>query len=220
MRAWSVLSAEPGARGAAVPALGKQICAVCCGTKRLVEIACPSDCAYLASAREHPAAATLRQHQHDVALLVRFVRDLNERQSQLFFLLATFLLRYNPPELQPLIDEDIAEAAAALAATFETASRGVIYEHQPGVASGRPTRDGAQAAPGRGGQRRRPPPSNATRPSSCGGSKRPREKPRAADPSNRRSFSTCSDGSSGGPTATIARATRPAAPEPSRLIVP
>src|SRR4029079_6022625 len=36
------------------PALGKQICAVCCGTKRLVEIQCPSDCAYLATAREHP----------------------------------------------------------------------------------------------------------------------------------------------------------------------
>jgi len=47
------------------------------------------------------------------------------------FLLATFLLRYNAPELQPLIDDDIAQAAGALAGTFETASRGVIYEHQP-----------------------------------------------------------------------------------------
>ena len=43
----------------------------------------------------------------------------------------TFLVRYEPPELQPLIDDDVAEAAAALAATFETASRGVIYEHRP-----------------------------------------------------------------------------------------
>ena len=33
--------------------------------------------------------------------------------------------------LQPLIDDDVREAAAALAATFETASRGVIYEHRP-----------------------------------------------------------------------------------------
>ena len=44
---------------------------------------------------------------------------------------ATFLARYEAPELQPLIDDDVAEAMAALAATFETASRGVIYEHRP-----------------------------------------------------------------------------------------
>jgi len=119
----------------ACPALGKQICAVCCGTKRLTEIACPADCPYLAAAREHPPAAALRQQQHDVALLVRFVRDLNERQSQLLFLIVTFLVHYEAPELQPLIDEDVTQAVGALAATFETASRGVIYDHQAGSPS-------------------------------------------------------------------------------------
>jgi hypothetical protein len=115
----------------ACPAIGKQICAVCCGTKRLVEIQCPSDCVYLATAREHPPAAILRRQQRDVELLVRFMRDLNQRQSELFFLIDAFLLRYHPPELQPLIDDDVIEAAAALAATSETATRGVIYEHRP-----------------------------------------------------------------------------------------
>lgn len=113
------------------PALSKQICAVCCGTKRLTQIQCPSDCAYLASAREHPPAAAIRQQQRDVGLLAQFMRDFNQRQSQLFFLMATFLARYEPLELQPLIDDDVREAAAALAATLETASRGVIYEHRP-----------------------------------------------------------------------------------------
>lgn len=122
-----------GARKArrACPALNQQICSVCCGTKRLVEIHCPSDCPYLSSAREHPAAAVVRQQQRDVGRVVHIMRDLNERQSHLFFLAATFLARYEPPELQPLIDDDVAEAAAALAATFETSSRGVIYEHRP-----------------------------------------------------------------------------------------
>jgi hypothetical protein len=115
----------------ACPALGKQICAICCGTKRLTQIHCPSDCAYLASAREHPPAVTVRQQQRDLGLLMEVVRDFNERQSQLFFLILTFLVRYDPPELQPLIDDDVGGAAAALAATFETASRGVIYEHRP-----------------------------------------------------------------------------------------
>jgi hypothetical protein len=115
----------------ACPALGKQICAVCCGTKRLVQIQCPTDCIYLASARDHPPAAVVRQQQRDLSLIVHFMRDLSERQSQLFFLVNTFLLRYQPPELQPIIDDDVAEAAAALAATLETSSRGVIYQHRP-----------------------------------------------------------------------------------------
>jgi hypothetical protein len=115
----------------ACPALAKQICAVCCGTKRLVEIQCPADCSYLASAREHPAAPVLRQQQRDLGLLLPFVRDLSERQSQLFFLAMRFLLQYEPPELQRLIDDDVVGAVTALAATLETSARGVIYEHRP-----------------------------------------------------------------------------------------
>ena len=115
----------------ACPALGKHICAVCCGTKRLVQIRCPSDCGYLVAAREHPPAVLFRQQQHDLGLLARCMRDLNEQQSQLFFLINTFLVGYNPPALQPLIDDDVVEAAVALAATFETSARGVIYEHRP-----------------------------------------------------------------------------------------
>ena len=64
-------------------------------------------------------------------MFVRVVRDLNQRQSQLFFLISTFLGRYEPPALEPLVDEDVVEGTAALAATFETSSRGVIYEHRP-----------------------------------------------------------------------------------------
>jgi hypothetical protein len=129
----AVLCPLCGARRArrGCPALGQQICAVCCGTKRLVQIRCPSDCTWLASAREHPPAVVVRQQQHDVALLVQVMGDLSERQAQIFFLLGTVLVRSEPPELQPLVDGDIGEGAAALAATLETASRGVIYEHRP-----------------------------------------------------------------------------------------
>jgi hypothetical protein len=113
------------------PALGKQICAVCCGTKRLVEIQCPSDCPWLASAREHPPAVAMRQQQRDMGLAMHFMRDFSRRQSQLFLFVTTFLVRYEAPELQRPIDEDVIEAMGALASTFETASRGVIYEHRP-----------------------------------------------------------------------------------------
>ena len=113
------------------PALAKTICPVCCGTKRLVEIQCPSDCGYLASAREHPAAVVRRQQERDVSRLLPTIRHLTERQYQLFFLLHTLIARHRPQGLTRLVDSDIAEAAAALAATLETAARGVIYEHTP-----------------------------------------------------------------------------------------
>ena len=59
------------------------------------------------------------------------MRDLSERQSQLFFLINSFLQRYEPPELQALVDDDVVDAMAALAGTFETAARGIIYDHRP-----------------------------------------------------------------------------------------
>jgi hypothetical protein len=112
------------------PALSEQICAVCCGTKRLVEIRCPPDCPYLVTAREHPPAAVVRQQRQDLGFLVGFMQDLNARQSQLFFLMATLIARYKSPELESIVDHDVAQAAGTLAATFETAARGVIYEHR------------------------------------------------------------------------------------------
>jgi len=113
------------------PALDKQICAVCCGTKRLVQIQCPSDCTWLASARQHPPAVVVRRQQRDVGMLVHVTRDFSERQSQILLLLATFLLQYGADDLHGLIDDDVAEAVSSLAATLETAARGVIYEHRP-----------------------------------------------------------------------------------------
>lgn len=113
------------------PALGASICPVCCGTKRLVEIKCPPDCGYLASAREHPAAVVRRRQERDVAQLLPTIRHLTERQYQLFFLFHTLIARFTPRGFTRLVDADVAEAAAAVAATLETAARGVIYEHTP-----------------------------------------------------------------------------------------
>jgi hypothetical protein len=113
------------------PALGGTICSVCCGTKRIVEIDCPADCVHLATSREHPAAVVRRQQEHDVALLLPSIQRLSERQHQLFFVLHTLIARHKPEGLIRLLDDDVADAAGALAATLETSARGVIYEHAP-----------------------------------------------------------------------------------------
>jgi len=113
----------------ACPALHQTICPVCCGTKRLTEIQCPDDCVYLTSAREHPAAIVKRQQDHDVAILLPTLQGLSERQHQLFFLFQSLVARHTPEGFTRLLDDDVADAAAAVAATLETAARGVIYDH-------------------------------------------------------------------------------------------
>jgi hypothetical protein len=72
----------------------------------------------------------VRQQRQDLGLLVESLRDLNTRQSQLFFLVATLIARYRSSELEAIVDDDVTQAAGTLAATFETAARGVIYEHR------------------------------------------------------------------------------------------
>ena len=115
----------------ACPALGHQICAVCCGTKRLTEIRCPSDCTYLVSARTHPPAVVQRQQERDARFLLPIIDGLGRRQYQLFFVVQATIHRLAEAEEMPVNDEVVRDTAQALAATYETASKGIIYEHRP-----------------------------------------------------------------------------------------
>lgn len=113
------------------PALGRAICPTCCGTKRLVEIACPPTCGWLRASRAHPPAAQLRQQDHDASLVVPLIRGLDDgAYAVLMACLPAAMACRSTMDPVPL-DEDLQLAAAALAATAETAMRGVLYEHQP-----------------------------------------------------------------------------------------
>jgi hypothetical protein len=122
-------SARPAKR--ACPALGRDICPVCCGTKRETEIRCPADCPYLASARSHPPATVRRQQDQDVAVLSPALAGLSEARQQLFLFTLTLVDRFRGEGLDAANDADAAAAAGALAGTFETASKGLIYEQRP-----------------------------------------------------------------------------------------
>lgn len=110
------------------PALSEQICAVCCATKRLVEIRCVDGCRYLESAQRHPAAVVKRQLDADVGVLMATIGRLSEQQLQLFFLLQSMTLSHKPDSLARLTDDDVALATGALATALESASKGVIFE--------------------------------------------------------------------------------------------
>lgn len=118
----------------ACPALGHAICPVCCGTKRRSEIPCPDDCVYLRTSQSHPPAAVQRQRERDLQFLLPLLQGLSESQQRATLLLQDFL-RHQRPDAPALGDDDVAQASRALAETYETASRGIIYEHAAGLAS-------------------------------------------------------------------------------------
>lgn len=112
------------------PGVGHDICTVCCGTKRIVEISCPPSCVYLTTAQKHPAAVVKRQTEHDLMVLMGALGRVSERQLQVFFVIHTFISRFKGDGLTRLNDADVAEATGALASSFETAAKGVLYEQQ------------------------------------------------------------------------------------------
>jgi hypothetical protein len=72
-----------------------------------------------------------RQHERDASWMALMLEGLDERQQQLCWLVLQPVLAFSDPFLAP-VDADLAEAAAALAATLETSGKGVIYEHRAG----------------------------------------------------------------------------------------
>jgi len=64
-------------------------------------------------------------------VLLPLLQGFSERQARVFLMLASVVSRHQSEQLQKLVDGDIAQAAEALAATIETAARGIVYEHQP-----------------------------------------------------------------------------------------
>jgi hypothetical protein len=83
------------------------------------------------SSQRHPSSTVLRQRESDLAHLVEATRDYSDRQAAIFVLVNRTILSLPSTGLERFVDDDVVEAAAALAATLETASRGVIYEQRP-----------------------------------------------------------------------------------------
>ena len=112
------------------PALGRKFCTVCCATKRQTEIRCPADCRYLASAQSHPPAVVQRRQERDARFLLPIVAGLRPEQYELFFFVQHLLHGIDRAGALPLDDRAVRESAEALAKTYDTASKGIIYEHQ------------------------------------------------------------------------------------------
>ena len=111
------------------PAKETQICAMCCGTMREVEIDCPSDCKHLISGRSYEAEKVIP----DPELITRvrqFDSDFLHRFSPIFDAVNRAVIEERIRS-QWLVDHDVIEVYRALTATLKTLSNGIYYESLP-----------------------------------------------------------------------------------------
>ncbi len=111
------------------PAEDTHICAVCCGTKREIEIDCPSSCPYLKASRSYESEK--RVPDPELAARVQkydntFINKYHQILDGITFSVAEE--RMNSPWL---VDNDVIEVFKALSATLKTLSSGIYYESLP-----------------------------------------------------------------------------------------
>ena len=111
------------------PAKGASICSACCGSKRRVEIDCPSGCVWLDGAHAGSWDGRETERRRDARRLAPHLQRLSREQTDLFFLALVGLsaLRARRRDLD---DALLAAAVGALRKTVETRQRGILYEHQ------------------------------------------------------------------------------------------
>src|SRR5580765_1616933 len=111
------------------PAKDAQICAVCCGTKREIEIDCPSSCGYLKASLSYEAEKPVI----DPDLVAKIRKYDNKFVERSHYVLAALNGSVDEERMASpwLVDKDAIEVYKALAATMRTLSSGIYYESLP-----------------------------------------------------------------------------------------
>src|SRR5262249_12543846 len=111
------------------PAKRTQICAVCCGTKREIEIDCPSSCAYLKASRSYQSEKPIIDREL-LAKIQKYDNSFVERYHHVLTLINQTIVEERLSS-HWLVDNDVIEVYKALAATMRTLSSGIYYESLP-----------------------------------------------------------------------------------------
>ena len=111
------------------PAKDVQICSVCCGSKREIEIDCPSSCTYLRASRAYEAEKPII----DPELIAKIRKYDNNFITRFHYVLSTInrTVIDERAESRWLVDNDVIEVYKSLAATMRTLSSGIYYESLP-----------------------------------------------------------------------------------------
>ncbi len=110
----------------ACPAVGGDICTICCGSEREVSLSCPLACEWLQEAHRHekPIAITADQLANvDVDVTEEFIRTHEELLLFCIYSLVEAAMR-----TANAIDADVLAALEALIQTHRTLESGLVYE--------------------------------------------------------------------------------------------
>jgi hypothetical protein len=111
------------------PAKDGHICAVCCGTKREIEIDCPSTCGYLKASRSYEAEKPIVDREL-LAKVRKYDGDFLNRFEHVLMLVNGTVIEERLASSW-LVDNDVIEVYKALATTMRTLSSGIYYESLP-----------------------------------------------------------------------------------------
>jgi len=108
------------------PGIGGDICPLCAGDQREVNVPCPLDCPYLAEARLHERPLEIDRNtlpNKDVRLTEEFIRDHQE-----LILFCSFTIADGAMRTPGATDVDVLTALDALIRTHRTLESGLVYE--------------------------------------------------------------------------------------------
>ncbi len=109
------------------PAKNNQICAQCCGEKRVLEIECPESCDYLKAGREHEAEDyKKRLNGMNWTTLEKNRKILMEHQDIIAHL--EYALSQERRRSRHLTDKEVKQALDILLENYRTEDKGVLYE--------------------------------------------------------------------------------------------
>jgi hypothetical protein len=109
------------------PAKNTEICAQCCGEKRVLEIDCPESCMYLKAGREREAEDyRKRLRSLDQTAQERSKRVLRDHQDVITHL--EYTLSRERILSRDLTDKEVVQAVDILLETYRTEDKGILYE--------------------------------------------------------------------------------------------
>jgi hypothetical protein len=109
------------------PAKDAQICALCCGTKRVLEIACPESCEYLQAGRKRGIEDYKKRLQKmDSSNQEKYRRVISRYQDVIAHL--EYAISRERLLSRDLKDKDVAQVVDILLDTYRTEDKGILYE--------------------------------------------------------------------------------------------
>jgi len=112
------------------PAKTRNICAVCCGEKRGIEINCPDDCKYFIEGQNYQQKKiTNLRIKKDGIVAFQKKAELYRKDPQLFAKIEFALVdAYN--QNNRLLNKDVVSALQIVLKTLKSESKGLLYKHK------------------------------------------------------------------------------------------